>query len=189
MGKKISLLVLVLLMTGSIDSIRNLPAAALFGTQLLFFLVFAAIVFLIPVSLVSAELSAALPEQGGVYHWVRMALGEKMGFVTIWLQWINTMVWYPTILSFIAGTLSYLIDPALAQNKLYLIAVILSVFWVMTLINLKGLHVSAKFAAVCTVIGFIIPVIAIIAMGVSWVVDGTEIVVGGSALVLSLQKK
>ena len=56
--------------------------------------------------------------------------------VAIWLQWINTMVWYPTILSFIAGTAAYLIDPDLAQNKGYLVVCILIVFWGITLINL-----------------------------------------------------
>ena len=129
MTKKISLFSLVLLIVAAIDSIRNLPATALFGSSLIFFFLFAAVVFLIPISLVAAELSAAFPEKGGVYHWVRVAFGEKTAMLAVWLQWINTMVWYPTILSFIAGTAAYLVDPVLAENKTYLISVILIVFW------------------------------------------------------------
>ena len=129
-SEKISVLALVLLITGAIDSIRNLPATALFGSSLIFFFIFSAIVFLIPVALVSAELSSTWSEEeGGVYSWVRHAFGDNMAFFTIWLQWINTMVWYPSILLFIAGTLAYLINPELAQNKFYLISVILIVFW------------------------------------------------------------
>src|SRR5580704_6268656 len=122
--KKLSLFSLVLLIVAAIDSIRNLPASALFGSALIFFFIFSAIVFLIPTSLVAAELSATFPEKGGVYHWVRTAFGEKCAMFAIWLQWINTILWYPTILSFIAGTATYFINPDLAQNKIYLVSMI-----------------------------------------------------------------
>jgi amino acid transporter len=168
----ISLFSLVMLITGAIDSIRNLPATALFGPSLIFFFIFAAILFLIPVALVSAELASKWTHKGGVYYWVRKALGEHMGFFAIWLQWINTMVWYPTMLSFIAGVLAYLINPALAANKYYLVSVILGVFWILTFINLRGLHTSATFASICTVIGMVIPMLLILAMGAFWVWQG-----------------
>ncbi len=168
MTKKISLFSLVLLIVAAIDSIRNLPASALFGSALIFFFIFSAIVFLIPASLVAAELSATFPEKGGVYHWVKTAFGEKWAMLAIWLQWINTMVWYPTILSFIAGTAAYLIDPALAQNKWYLIACILIVFWGITFINLCGIHVSAKINSFCALIGTVFPMIFLIILGGIW---------------------
>jgi len=161
-----------MLITASIDSIRNLPATALFGSALIFFFVFASIVFLIPAALVSAELSTTWTKEGGIYHWVRKAFGEKVAFMAIWLQWVNTMVWYPTILSFIAGTAAFLINPALAENKIYLVSIILGVFWVLTIVNLKGLKTSARFASVCGVIGMIIPMILIIVLAVIWVFLG-----------------
>ncbi len=175
MARKISLFSLALLIIAAIDSIRNLPATALFGSSLIFFFLFSAIVFLIPISLVAAELSAAFPEKGGVYHWVRRAFGEKTAMVAVWLQWINTMVWYPTILSFIAGTAAYLIDPALAENKVYLISMILIVFWGLTLINLKGIHFSAKVNNFCATIGTVIPMFLLIALGVLWVFSGKTV--------------
>ncbi len=169
---KISVFALVMLITGAIDSIRNLPATALFGTTLIFFFIFSAIIFLIPAALVSAELSAAWPEESGIYHWTRLALGEKMGFLAVWLQWVNTMVWYPTILSFIAATAAYLIDPALAENKMYLIGVILVTFWVLTLINFRGLHLSTQFAGFCAIAGMLIPVVLIMGATFVWVLSG-----------------
>src|SRR5689334_16639397 len=99
---KISTLALTLLITGSIDSIRNLPASALFGSTLVFFFVFSALIFLIPSALVSAELSANA-EKSGIYQWTKQAFGDHMGFLAVWLQWINSVIWFPTILSFIAG--------------------------------------------------------------------------------------
>ena len=172
-SSKISILALVLLVTGAIDSIRNLPTTALFGSSLIFFFIFSAIVFLIPVALISAELSSTWPEEeGGVYSWVRHAFGDNMAFLTIWLQWINTMVWYPTILSFIAATLAYLINPELAQNKFYLISVILVVFWSLTFVGLKGLRTSAAFAGFCALIGMILPMGFIIVLAIIWLVQG-----------------
>jgi putative glutamate/gamma-aminobutyrate antiporter len=175
MSKKISLFSLVLLIVAAIDSIRNLPASSLFGSALIFFFIFSAIVFLIPTSLVAAELSATFPEKGGVYHWVKTAFGEKWAMVAIWLQWINTMVLYPTILSFIAGTAAYLIDPALAQNKWYLVTCILIVFWGITIINLCGIHVSAKINSICALIGTIFPMVFLIALGAVWVFGGNPL--------------
>jgi amino acid transporter len=172
-SEKISVLALVLLITGAIDSIRNLPATALFGSTLIFFFIFSAIVFLIPVALVSAELSSTWSkEEGGVYSWVKHAFGENWAFFTIWLQWINTMVWYPTILSFIAGTLAYLINPALAQNKYYLITVILTTFWGLTLLGLFGLKASTRFASFCAMVGMIIPMGFIIFLAIFWMSQG-----------------
>ncbi len=176
--QKISVLSLVLLITGAIDSVRNLPTTALFGSSLIFFFVFSAIIFLLPVSLVSAELASTWPEEeGGVYSWVKLAFGKSTAFFTIWLQWINTMVWYPTILSFIAATFAYLLDPALAQSKWYLVTVVLLVFWSLTLIGLSGLQTSARFASFCTIIGMVIPMILIISLAIIWMLQGKPLAI------------
>ena len=170
--KKISLFLLVLLIVSGIDSIRNLPASALFGSSLIFFFFFSALVFLIPTSLIAAELSAAMPDKGGVYHWMTKAFGEKAGMLAIWLQWINTMVWYPTILSFIAGTFAYLIDPSLAENKIYLLLSILIIFWGLTFLNLFGIAFSAKINSLCVLIGTMLPMTLLILLGIIWVASG-----------------
>ncbi len=172
MSKKISFLSLSVLIIAAIDSIRNLPAAALFGSSLIFFFLLSAILFLIPTALVAAELSAAFPDKGGVYQWVLRAFGKRSAMIAIWLQWINTMVWYPSFLSFIAGTFAYLIHPDLVHNKTYLVLCILGIFWTLTLINLKGLHVSAMINNVCALIGTIIPMLLLIVLGFCWFFKG-----------------
>ena len=172
--QSISLIVLILFMTGAIDSIRNLPATAIFGPVLIFFFVIGALFFLIPTGLVAAELSAASEEEGGIYIWVKKAFGEKMGVLAIWLQWINTALWYPTFLSFIAGTAIYLINPSLANNKIYVVSVIVGLFWIVTLLNLKGLKISADFSALCSMIGTVIPMVGILFLGVFWFIKGNH---------------
>ena len=120
-SSRLSIFSLVMLITVSIDSIRNLPLAALFGSQLIFFFIVAAVVFLIPTGLIAAELTASNPDHHGVYDWVKKAFGQHCGFFAIWLQWINTLVWYPTTLAFIAGSLLYLINPHLASNRVLIV--------------------------------------------------------------------
>lgn len=175
MLKKVSFFSLVMLIVAAIDSIRNLPAAALFGSSLIFFYLFSALIFLFPVSLISAELSSRYSEEGGIFHWVKHAFGKKWAVLAIWLQWINTMVWYPTILSFIAGTAAYLVDPQLAQNRLFLVSMILVVFWGLTLINLRGLHISAKINNYCALIGTFFPMLFLIGLGCAWILKGNPI--------------
>jgi amino acid transporter len=163
---------LAMLITGGVDSVRNLPTTAIFGSALVFFFVLAAIVFLIPSALVSAELTSGCTDKSGIFQWVKSAFGDKTGFLAIWLQWIANMVWFPTILSFIAGLVAYLIDPALASNNIFLVSVILIVFWSLTIVSLKGLHVSAKITTFCAIFGMVIPIAMIIGLAAIWLLLG-----------------
>ena len=168
---------LAMLITVSIDSIRNLPAMAIFGTTLPFFFILAAIFFLLPTGLVSAELSSSQLKQGGIYGWVKQALGQHLGLVAIWLQWINTMIWYPTILSFVAGAIAFLIDPALAMSKSYLLVTICATIWLLTLLNLYGIKTSARLASFCAIAGMILPMGLLIAFSLYYLFHGNNIVI------------
>lgn len=172
---RLSVFSLVMITVVSVDSIRNLPATALFGSQLIFFFILGAIFFLIPCALVSAELSARDLEHGGIYTWVKEAFGPQIGFAAVWFQWIENVIWYPTILSFVAGTVGYLIAPQLASNKLFLVSVILASFWGATFINLKGMKSSARFSNFCAVGGLLVPMILIIALGLVWFFSGAPL--------------
>lgn len=160
---------------GSVDSIRNLPATALFGSQLIFYFIFGAIFFLIPTALVSAELASGWAKQGGIYVWVKQAFGMRMGFLAIWLQWIENVIWYPTILSFVAGTIGYLIDPTLSDNPYFLWTVIVSCFWGATILNLRGMRSSALFSNLCSLTGLLLPMSLIIGLGVAWIMQGNPL--------------
>jgi amino acid transporter len=181
MKQKIPLFSLVLLIVAAIDSIRTLPTTALFGSSLIFFFILSAIFFLLPVAFVSAELSSRYPDQGGVYYWIQHAFGERMGALAVWLQWINTMVWYPTMLLFIAGTAAYLIHPALASNKWFLLSSALTTFWGLTLLNLRGIQVSARMNAFCGTLGTLLPMVVLIGFGTGWVLLGNPVAISFSA--------
>ena len=172
MNKKIPLLSLIIIIIATIDSIRNLPSAALFGSSVIFFFIFAAAIFLIPTALVAAELSATFPEKGGVYYWVNRAFGDKMAMAALWIQWSNTIVWYPSILSFIAGTIAYLISPSLATSPAYVLSTVVILFWGLTILNLFGLRTSVRVNQFCGVIGTIFPLLLLIVLGFVWYFSG-----------------
>lgn len=166
---------LTMITVGSVDSIRNLPATALFGSQLIAFFFLGALFFLIPTALISAELASGWPKQGGIYIWVKEAFGRHIGFLAIWLQWIENVIWYPTILSFVAGTIGYLINPAMASNAHFLWLIIVLSFWGATLINMRGMSSSALFSNVCAISGLLLPMSLIIGLGAAWIVGGNPL--------------
>jgi amino acid transporter len=139
---------------------------------------------------VAAELSAAFPEEGGIFHWVKAAFGESFGMFAIWLQWINTVVWYPTILSFIAGTMTYLFQPSLMESKVYMICSISGIFWALTLMNLFGITISTKINTLFASIGTIFPMLLLIVLGIAWAISGNtfQIPITTEAIFPSLEK-
>lgn len=166
---KLSFFTLIFLIVSAVDSNRNLPSAAIFGAPLIFFFLFSAFFFLFPVSLISAELGSNSPRASGVYHWVRLAFGEKMGVLAIWMQWTQAVAWFPTILTFLAGTAAYLIDPMLMYSKLYMFITINGIFWILTLFSLQGIKLSAIVNEICCLIGTVVPMIALLILAGIWI--------------------
>lgn len=179
-GIHLSVLTLTIMNVAAVVSLRGLPAEAKYGLGSIFYYLFAALVFLIPVSLISAEMAAAWPQKGGVYRWIGEAFGARWGFLAIWLQWIQNTIWYPTVLTFSAVSIAYIgLDPAadasLAGNRIYVAAVCLVIYWGATLINLRGLSASAKISKYGGMIGTIIPAALLILFGIVWLLTGQKI--------------
>jgi amino acid transporter len=122
-----------------------------------------------------------MPNKGGIYVWVREAFGELWGFVVIWLQWVYNVVWYPTILSFIAATVAYLIDPALAESKVFMLLVVVGIFWGATLLNCFGMQLSSAISTVGALLGTLLPMICIIALGITWILQGKPLQINFSS--------
>ncbi|MFO1257790.1 MAG: APC family permease [Gammaproteobacteria bacterium] len=174
----IGLFTLTMLSVSAIIALRNLPMMALHGFSSLFFYAFAALLFFIPVSLACAELASGWPKEGGVYAWVKEAFGEKAGALAIWFEWIESVVWLPTVLSFIAATSAYLINPALAQNRYFLLAVMLTVLWSGTFINFLGMKTSSLVSSLGIMFGSLIPGTLIVMLAIAWLVAGNLPAIG-----------
>ncbi len=81
------------------------------------------------------------------------------------------------MLAFVAGTAGYLISPALADNKYFLLAVILLAFWGATFINLRGMESSAFFSSFCTISGLLLPMTLIIGLGFLWALTHSHLAI------------
>ena len=170
--RTLNIFLLAMINVAAICSIKNWPLTAEFGFSSLFYFILTSLLFFIPVSLVSAELATGWPERGGVYVWVKKAFGHRMGFLAVWLLWIENVVWYPTILSFIAGTVAFIFNPQLAHDTFYMFCMIFGTFWGATLINLLGMKTSGWISSTGVILGTIIPGVAIITLGVIWLMAG-----------------
>ena len=174
--KVLTVFLLAMMNVAIVLSLRGLPLMAKEGLSLVFYLGFSLFIFLIPSALVSAELATGWPEEGGVFRWVSEAFGEKTGFTAIWLQWVQNIFWYPTVLAFAAGALAYLFGiPALYENRLYNVIVILVIYWGSTLINLRGMKASGWISTVGVILGTILPAALIIILGITWAGHGNPI--------------
>ncbi len=175
---KLGVFTLMIMNIVAVVSLRGLPAEAEYGMSSAFYYLFAALVFLIPVSLVAAELASMFPyQQGGMFRWIGEAFGSKLGFLGIWLQWVESTIWFPTVLTFGAVSLAFIgmdhvADSHLAANKLYTIAVVLAIYWIATLISLKGLGWVGKISKIGGMVGTIIPAILLVVCGVIYLASG-----------------
>ena len=177
-GFKLSVITLAIMNVTAVVSLRGLPAEAVYGLSSAFYYLFAAIVFLIPTALVAAELAAMFADkQGGVFRWVGEAMGARTGFLAIWLQWIESTIWYPTVLTFGAVSIAFIgmdqtHDLSLASNKMFTLAVVLLIYWIATFISLKGLDWVGKIAKLGGLIGTIIPAGLLIVLGIIYLATG-----------------
>ena len=166
----LSWLTICFLMVAAVASIRSLPSMAVYGLGSVFLYVIPALIFFIPGSLVASELGTGW--NGGIYGWVRQAYGDRMGFFIMWFMWIQVVVWYPIVLGFAASTMSYLFNPALAKSGVFTAAVITVLYWLSTLLALKGLNTLSKFSSWFMLLGTALPAAVLVILGVAWLVLG-----------------
>ena len=175
---RLSVMTLAIMNVTAVVSLRGLATEAIYGLQSAFYYLFAAIVFLIPTAMVAAELAAMFADkQGGVFRWVGEAFGARAGFLAIWLQWIQSTIWYPTVLTFGAVSIAFIgmdttTDAALASNRLFTLIVVLAIYWIATFISLKGLGWVGKVSKWGGIIGTIIPAGLLIILAIIYLATG-----------------
>jgi glutamate:GABA antiporter len=158
---------LAVLTVVAVASLRSLPTMATYGLGSVTLYLIPAVLFLVPTALVAAELATGW--SGGVYVWIREAFGNRLGFLSIWLQWIQNVVWYPVQLAFIAAAISFMIGlDNLANNGLFTAATVIVLYYLSTLVALRGGNLFARVGSLGGIIGTIIPGVLLIVLGAIW---------------------
>lgn len=174
---KIGILTLAVMNITAVVSLRGLPAEAEYGLSSIFFYLFAAVVFLIPVSLVAAEMATGWPEKGGVFRWVGEAFGPRWAFLAMFMLWIEVTVWFPTGLTFGAVSLAFIgpdqrWDQALSSNNMFVLGVVLAIYWLATFVAFRGVEAFARVSKWGGIVGTIIPAAILIVLGFAYLFGG-----------------
>lgn len=178
-GSTISIFGLVLLNVTAVISLNNLPSEAEYGLSSIFYYLFAAIFFLVPVALVAAELATGWPEKGGVFRWVGEAFKGRWGFMAMFLAFVEVCVFLPTGLTFGAVSLAY-INPDektaahLSSNNIFVLIVVLVVYWLAVLVTLSGVKGIQRMAKWGGIIGVFIPMIVLVGFGIAYAAGGNH---------------
>ena len=138
--RKASLLPFVFVMyayaTGGPFGLEDMVTTSGPGLTLLYHLIIP-FFWCIPVSLVVAELTTALPVEGGSYVWVREGFGDFWGFQVGWWSWSSSFVLNASYAVLTTDYLSFYF-PWIAGWKHYLVCAILVA--VIAWINVRGIH-------------------------------------------------
>jgi amino acid transporter len=115
----------------------------------------------IPVSLVSAELTTAMPVEGGFYRWTRAAFGDFWGFLAGWWNWSASFLLGGAYAVLFTDYLVYYF-PGVMGWKHYVVSVALIA--VITWINVRGIQMVGQVATALEIFIFL-PVMTMIVMG------------------------
>jgi amino acid transporter len=153
--RKASLFYLVFVMfsytTGGPFGLEDMVTTSGPGMTLIYLLVLP-FFWCIPVSLVSAELTTAMPVEGGFYRWTRAAFGDFWGFLAGWWNWSASFLLGGAYAVLFTDYLVYYFPP-ITGWKHYLVS--LAVIAVITWINVRGIQMVGKVATALEIFIFV----------------------------------
>jgi len=168
--------------------VETLTASASIGTDTVAWWLVAIVLFLIPYGLITAELATAYPTQGGIYVWVKQALGSRWAARTTYWYWVNVALWMPSVFVLFAGVFFQLFDHHLAEwpaGKWWQVLMAIAMVWLVVWVGVMRLEIGKWVNN----LGAILKVIIIFALGVGGIVfairHGAANTIDGSSFVPS----
>ncbi len=117
----------------------------------------------IPMSLVAAELTSAMPVQGGFYRWVRAAFGDFWGFLAGWWNWSAGFLLCSAYAVLFSDYLAFYF-PQITGWKHYCVS--LALIGLVAYINIRGIQMVGRVATALEIF-VLLPVIALCVVSVS----------------------
>ncbi|MFA0415119.1 amino acid permease [Vibrio renipiscarius] len=173
-SKHLSLFGFFALTATMVMTVYEYPTFASSGISLVFYLVIAGLFWFLPVALCAAEMATIEGwDKGGVYTWAGKSLGEKWGFANIFFQWFQITVGFVTMIYFILGALSYVLQwEALNDDPLIRFIGVMVIFWGLTLSQFKGTKFTSTIAKYGFVLGIAIPAVVLFALTIGFFATG-----------------
>ncbi len=165
--KKLSLVTFIGMTMALCANVRNIPILAATGWQLVSYLLFAIIFLALPMAAMCGELSSMFPGEGGLQLWVKEGLGEKWGFATAWIVWVQMFPGMVMVASTLGPALGNTLgNNAMGNDPMFIFGCIMVIYWIITLLNLK--FDMAKYGGQVGVwLGVYIPCIMLFLMGLA----------------------
>lgn len=116
----------------------------------------------IPISLVAAELTTAMPVEGGFYRWSRAAFGDFWGFLAGWWNWCASFLLGASSAVLFTDYIRFFF-PQVTGWKHYLVCV--AIIGAIAYVNVRGIAMVGRVATVLEV-AILLPVAAMCLMSV-----------------------
>ena len=165
-SQKIGLITTTSLVVGNMIGVGIfvLPAAlAKYGSISLLGWIFTAIGAIILAKIFSNFSKIIVSKSGGPYAYSRAGFGDFIGFLMSWGYWIGCWVGNGGIAIAIVGALSFFF-PILETHSAYQVSIGLSLIWLFTWINSRGVKESGKVQVVTTALK-LLPLAFVIIVG------------------------
>lgn len=120
--------------------IDTLAASAAIGASALTWWVITFALFFIPYGLITAELGAAYPGEGGIQTWIRRAFGDRWAARTTWYYWVNVALWMPSGYILLAGLIAQITGVEMGLWSKILIGI--GATWLTVLIGVTSLSAA-----------------------------------------------
>ena len=128
------------------------PTAAIGNSQYAWWIIMI-LGFFIPYALISAELGTQYPSEGGMYTWVKKALGPKWAGRVAWFYWVNFPLWIASL----ADLATTLIMTILGMEPTLVTALIIQIGYIalITILGQFRISQSAWVANLGAIVKFI----------------------------------
>ena len=126
---------MTLFTVSAIVILDTVAASAAIGVSSITWWFILGLFFLVPYSMINAEMASTYPEQGGIYAWIREAFGKRWGTRITWLYWVNVVLWAASVYVLFAGVFAQIFAPEMSLSTRLVLAI--AVNW---LVVIEELH-------------------------------------------------
>jgi glutamate:GABA antiporter len=124
----------------AIFSFEAISTTAAIGPSAISWWLICIVGYFLPFGLIAAELGSTYPEQGGIYVWVKKAMGNRWAARATWCYWIGLPLWLPAIYIAFAEIMGHMFFPGMGLREQILVGIVM--IWLTVWINMCPLGTS-----------------------------------------------
>lgn len=156
----------------AILSLRQIPNVAPYGASAMLLWVIASFCLFFPLAMICGELSTGWPKDGGIFVWIKEAFGKRVAWIVVVCFLFSCVLFFPLMLQFGFTALGYMFRGNLAESKAFIGIGSMVIFWLLTLLNIRGMQWTKIINGVSAWCGVFVPSAILILLAVVWLATG-----------------